>query len=158
LLPKSLRAHNGRHEFISSLVESSDLDDSRIMSLVGHHSPASMQIYTHARNIRFLPQLEALEEGRRKERAKELAKALGVPSKLIDSYLTHLREEEKKDLLDDAGNELLYEAESVQKLTAVAERLGRSESDRIRTLLEIKARAQKREAPTDALGPGNLDS
>lgn len=70
---------NGRHEFISSLVESSDLDDSRIMSLVGHHSPASMQIYTHARNIRFLPQFEALEDGRRKERAKELAKALGVP-------------------------------------------------------------------------------
>lgn len=157
LLPKSLRAHNGRHEFISSLVESSDLDDSRIMSLVGHHSPASMQIYTHARNIRFLPQLEALEDGRRKERAQELAKALGVPPKLIDSYLAHLRDKEKEDRLDDAGTELLYEAESVQKLTAVAERLGASESNRMRTLLEIKARAQKRAAPTDALGPGNVE-
>lgn len=157
LLPKSLRAHNGRHEFISSLVGSSDLDDSRIMSLVGHHSPASMQIYTHARNVRFLPQLEALEDGRRKERAKELAKALGVPSALIDSYLAHLRDKEKEDLLDDAGNELLYEKESLQKLTSVAERLGASESDRMRTLLEIKARAQKRETPTDALGRGSLE-
>jgi integrase len=155
LLPKSLRAHNGRHEFISSLVENSDLDDSRIMSLVGHHSPASMQIYTHARNIRFLPQLEALEEGRRKERSKELAKALGVPSALIDSYLAHLREKEKEDLLTDGGNELLYEAESVQKLAAVAERLGASTGERIRTLLEIKARARKtggRPKVTDAMG------
>lgn len=157
LIPKSLRAHNGRHEFISSLVESSDLDDSRIMSLVGHHSPASMQIYTHARNIRFLPQLEALEDGRRKERAKELAKALGVPSALIDSYLAHLRDKEKEDLLDDSGNELLYEAESVQKLTAVAERLGASESDRMRKLLEIKARAQKRGAPANELDRGRHD-
>jgi hypothetical protein len=68
-----------------------------------------------------------------------------------------LRDKEKEDRLDDAGNELLYEAESVQKLTAVAERLGASESDRMRTLLEIKARAQKRETPTDALGPANQE-
>ena len=64
-------------------------------------------------------------------------------------------EKEKEDLLDDAGNELLYEKESLQKLTAAAERLGASESDRMRTLLEIKARAQKREAPTDALRRGS---
>lgn len=146
LIPKSLRAHNGRHEFISSLVESSDLDDSRIMSLVGHHSPASMQIYTHARNIRFLPQLEALEDGRRKERAKELAKALGVPNALIESYLTHLRAAEKADQLDDGGNELLYQAESVQQLTAVAERLGATDSERMRKLLEIRAHASRRKA------------
>ena len=38
-----------------------------------------MQTYTHARNIRFLPQLKALEEGRRKERAKELANPLRFP-------------------------------------------------------------------------------
>lgn len=42
LIPRSLRAHNGRHEFITGLVENSELDDSRIMSIVGHHSPASM--------------------------------------------------------------------------------------------------------------------
>ena len=50
LIPKGLRAHNERHEFISSLVESSNLDESRIMSLMGHHSPASMQIYQSLRN------------------------------------------------------------------------------------------------------------
>jgi|GEM_PF-2895809 len=143
LIPKTLRAHNGRHEFISSLVESSDLDDSRIMSLVGHHSPASMQIYTHARNVRFLPQLEALEEGRRKERTQELAKAINVPPAVIDSYLVHMRALEQADSLEDPGNELLYEPNSVQKLTAVANRLGSSESERMRTLLEIRARSAR---------------
>ena len=143
LIPKNLRAHNGRHEFISSLVESSDLDDSRIMSIVGHHSPASMQIYTHARNIRFLPQLEALEDGRRKERATELAKAMGVPTSMIDSYLAYVRANQKDELLDDAGNELLYQSDSVQELSAVAERLGPTEADRMRKLLEIRARANK---------------
>jgi len=141
LIPKGLRAHNGRHEFISSLVESSDLDDSRIMSLVGHHSPASMQIYTHARNTRFLPQLEALEDKRRKERAHELAKALGVPPAVIDAYLVHQRQSEASAELDDAGNELLYDADSVRKLTAVADRLGSSDSERIKTLLAIRQRA-----------------
>ena len=143
LIPKTLRAHNGRHEFISSLVESSDLDDSRIMSLVGHHSPASMQIYTHARNVRFLPQLEALEDGRRKERTKELAKAINVPTAVIESYLVHMRELEQADLLEDAGNELLYQPESVQKLAAAANRLGSTESERMRTLLEIRARSAR---------------
>lgn len=144
LLPKGLRTHNGRHEFISSLVESSDLDDSRIMALVGHHSPTSMQLYTHARNVRFLPQLEALEEGRRKERANELAKALGVPMALIDSYLVHARSAEQADALDDAGDELLYQAESVQKISTAATRLGSTESERMRTLLEIRSRSAKK--------------
>jgi integrase len=144
LLPKGLRAHSGRHEFISSLVESSDLDDSRIMSLVGHHSPASMQIYTHARNARFLPQLEALEPARRKERAEELSKALGVPAKLADSLLVHLRNEEQRAGLDDSGGELLYEAETVHKLARMAERLGGDEGERMRTLMEIQRKVARR--------------
>jgi len=144
LLPKGLRAHNGRHEFISSLVENSDLDDARIMSIVGHHSPASMQIYTHARNVRFLPQLEALEGARRKERAEELSRVLGVPTKLIDSYLVHVRQEEAGMDLDDSGGELLYEAETVDKLSTVATRLGSSEGERMRTLLAIHEQAAGR--------------
>lgn len=144
LIPKSLRAHNGRHEFISSLVESSDLDDSRIMSLVGHHSPASMQIYTHARNVRFLPQLEALEEGRRQERAAELATALGVPIELVNSYLRHMREGELDGVPSDDGNELLYDAESVNKLAKAAERLGNTEGERLQTLLKIREKAQRK--------------
>jgi len=51
------------------------------MSIVGHHSPASMQIYTHARNARFLPQLEALESGRRDQRVNELARAWCTPGR-----------------------------------------------------------------------------
>ncbi|MEO8123252.1 MAG: tyrosine-type recombinase/integrase [Burkholderiales bacterium] len=149
ILPKGLRAHNGRHEFISSLVESSDLDDARIMSLVGHHSPASMQIYTHARNVRFLPQLEALEESRRKERAQELSKALGVPVKLVDAYLDHLRKEEQAMSLDDSGGELLYEAQTVEKLSAVAKRLGSTESERMRKLLEIRSKSLQRTTAED---------
>ncbi|MCZ7559797.1 MAG: tyrosine-type recombinase/integrase [Burkholderiaceae bacterium] len=73
LLPRRFRPHSGRHEYISSLVEESDLDDSRIMTLVGHHSPASMQIYTHARGVRYRGQLEALETSRRAARAREIA-------------------------------------------------------------------------------------
>ncbi len=147
LLPKGLRTHNGRHEFISSLVESSDLDDSRIMALVGHHSPTSMQIYTSARNIRFLPHLEALEEGRRKERTCELAKAMGVPTALIDSYLVHARNKEKADDLEDTGDELLYQAESLQKISSVADQLGSTESERMRTLLEIRSKSTKKTVP-----------
>ncbi len=144
LLPKTLRAHNGRHEFISSLVESSDLDDSRIMSLVGHHSPASMQIYTHARNVRFLPQLEALEEGRRKERVEEMATALGVPQEVVLAYLEHARADQKADLLDDTGNELLYEAVSIEKLTSAATRLGNTDGERLKSLLLIREQAARK--------------
>ncbi len=144
LLPKTLRAHNGRHEFISSLVESSDLDDSRIMSLVGHHSPASMQIYTHARNVRFLPQLEALEESRRKERVEEMATALGVPQAVVLAYLEHARADEKADLLDDSGNELLYEAASIKKLTSAAARLGNTDGERLKSLLLIREQAVRK--------------
>lgn len=144
LLPKGLRAHNGRHEFISSLVENSDLDDSRIMSIVGHHSPASMQIYTHARNVRFLPQLEAMEPIRRKERAGEISRAVGVPAKLADSLLIHLRNEEQRAGLGDSGGELLYEAETVQKLSSMAARLGSDEGERMRKLIEIQRNVAQR--------------
>ena len=146
LLPKTVRAHTGRHEFISTLVESSDLDDSRIMSLVGHHSPASMKIYTHARNLRFLPQLEAMEGMRRNERSAALAKSLDIPASLVGAYLENRRAMERADSLSDTGDELLYEADAVSKLSAVAERLGTTEAERIRTLLEIRARASKRAA------------
>jgi integrase len=146
LLPKGLRAHNGRHEFISTLVESSDLDDSRIMSLVGHHSPASMKIYTHARNLRFLPQLEALEGFRRKDRSGALASALGVPKSLVDAYLEHTRGAEGADNLADGGNELLYEADAIEKLSSMAAKLGTTESERLETLLAIRERVRKRSA------------
>lgn len=141
LLPKDLRTHNGRHEFISALVEGSDLDDSRIMSIVGHHSPASMQIYTHARNVRFLPHLEALEPGRRDERAKELAGALDVPRALIDAYVAHLRKDEEARAVSDAGNELLYERGSIEQISAAAEKLGSSETQRMRTLLDMRGKS-----------------
>lgn len=144
VLPKGLRAHTGRHEYISSLVEGSDLDDSRIMSLVGHHSPASMQIYTHARNVRFLPQLEALEEGRRKERARALAATLGVPVAVIEAYLAHRREKATAAGIDDAGEELLYDATSVEALSQVAAKLGKTENERLRSLLEIQRMAAKK--------------
>lgn len=154
LLPMGLRAHNGRHEFISTLVEASELDDSRIMSIVGHHSPASMQIYTHARNIRFLPQLEALEGGRRKERAQELAGALGLPPQVVDGFIVHTRKAEAAQSLSDGGNELLYEPGSVQKLADMADRLGANETERLQTLLAIqkqvvanKPAARKLEGP-----------
>ncbi|MEO7127592.1 MAG: tyrosine-type recombinase/integrase [Rhodoferax sp.] len=144
VIPKKLHAHMGRHEFISSLVESSDLDDSRIMSLVGHHSPTSMQIYTHARNIRFLPQLEALEHGRRVERTQELGKAYGLPTKVIESYLDFRRKKDAEGLLEDTGNELLYDAETLENISGMAQRLGKTESERIKKLMEIRSKVTKR--------------
>lgn len=99
--------------------------------------------------MRFLPQLEALEPGRRRERVEALAQALGVPAALVNSYLEHIRAKEKADNLPDTGGELIYEAESVQKLADVAQRLGSTESERLRKLLEIRNKAQKAKAPPD---------
>jgi integrase len=98
LLPKRIRAHNGRHEFISTLVESSDLDDARIMALVGHHSPASMEVYKHVRNIRFRPQMENVEPLRREQRMRAIADTMGlVPSMVVDQLAIEREEQQKPD-------------------------------------------------------------
>ena len=144
LLPKHIRAHSGRHEFISKLVEDSDLDDSRIMSLVGHHSPTSMQIYAHARNVRYRPQLEALEPKRREERAKSFSEAAGLPKEVIDAYLARRRELEIKNTLSDAGDELLFAEKTIKDLQIVAQKLGTTESERMQTLMRIRASAKKK--------------
>lgn len=125
LLPKSVRVHTGRHEFISTLVESSDLDDSRIMSLVGHHSPASMKIYTHARNLRFLPQLEAMEGMRRNERSAALAKSPDIPVSLVGAYLENRRAMELADSLSDPGDELPLQSGSGQQVVRRRRAVGR---------------------------------
>ena len=130
LLPKSVRAHTGRHEFVSTLVESTDLDDARIMALVGHHSPASMEVYKHVRNVRFLPQLEGLEEMRRKQRAKSLAAALGIPPQTVKQILLNRREADAADGAKDEGDELLYTAELLDAVGSVADGLGETPEDR----------------------------
>lgn len=135
LLPVHFRPHSGRHEYISKLVEDSDLDDSRIMTLVGHHSPASMQIYAHARSVRLRPQLEALEPGRRAERARSLSTAVGLPPELVISYLKQRRETEGGD---DPGNELLFSEEAIGELDQAANKLGRTDAERMANLLKIR--------------------
>jgi hypothetical protein len=85
-----------------------------------------------------------LEQGRRVERTQELGKALGVPTKLIESYLVMRRKADEKESLADMGDELLYETESLEKLSSMASRLGSDESARIKKLLEIRAKAAKR--------------
>ena len=135
LLPKHIRAHSGRHEYISELVEDSDLDDSRIMSLVGHYSPVSMQIYTHARNVRYRDQFEALEPKRRGERASSLAQAAGLPKEVIDVYLAHRRKVQDENQLEDA----------LKDLGRAAKNFGSTESDRMQTLMRIRdSRSRKR--------------
>jgi integrase len=140
LLPKAFRPHSGRHEYISSLVEDSDLDDSRIMTLVGHHSPASMQIYTHARGVRYRAQLEALEASRRIERTREIATATGMPVTLVQSYLERRRESDLAEGILDTGEELLFDPGVVADLQTMSHRLGKTDADRIRTLLRIRAK------------------
>ena len=138
LLPRAFRPHSGRHEYISSLVEESDLDDSRIMTLVGHHSPASMQIYTHARGVRYRPQLEALEASRRAERARELAKATGMPVKLVNSYLERRRQSDLEQGLKDSGEELLFDPGVISEIRTMSRALGSDDAQRMQTLLRIR--------------------
>jgi integrase len=147
LLKKHVRAHSGRHEYISKLVEDSDIDDSRIMALVGHHSPTSMQIYAHARNVRFRGQLEALEPARRGERAKSFSEAAGLPKEVIDAYLANRRKLETEDQLTDTGDELLFTGAAIKDLKRAAKKLGSTESERMQTLLRIRtSMAKKRNA------------
>jgi hypothetical protein len=143
LLPKRVRAHSGRHEYISKLVEDSDLDDSRIMALVGHHSPTSMQIYAHARNVRYRGQLEALEPGRRGERVKSFSEAAGLPKEIIDAYLANCRKLETEDQLTDAGDELLFSGHVIANLNRAAEKLGGTEAERMQTLMRIRSSMAK---------------
>jgi hypothetical protein len=147
LLKKHVRAHSGRHEYISKLVEDSDLDDARIMALVGHHSPVSMQIYAHARNVRYRGQLEALEPARRGERVKSFSEAAGLPKEVIDAYLANRRKIESDRQLTDAGEELLFTAAAIKDLERAAKKLGTTESERMQTLLRIRtSMAKKRNA------------
>jgi integrase len=148
LLPLGFRPHNGRHEFITKLVEDSDLEDSRIMALVGHHSPTSMQIYTHARAVRLRPHLEALEDDRRQERTRSVSNAIGVPSTLVQSYLVHRRDQ---DGGEGQRNELLFDEQTIADLQRAASKLGTTPEARIATLLRI-ARQRATGAPANASG------
>ncbi|MFO1396006.1 MAG: tyrosine-type recombinase/integrase [Burkholderiales bacterium] len=134
LLPKHLRPHSGRHELITKLVEDSDIEDSRIMALVGHHSHASMQIYAHARAVRLRPQLEALEDRRRVERTQSAAEAVGLPTALVASYLETRRHREGGA---DVGNELLFDGQTMEDLSRAAKRLGQTPQARLAALLKI---------------------
>lgn len=145
LLPKRIRAHNGRHEFISTLVESSDLDDARIMALVGHHSPASMEVYKHVRNIRFRPQMENVEPIRREQRMRAIADTMGlVPSMVVDQLKIE-REEQTKTGLKDPGDELLYSESFLRVLKLVAESMGTTREERQRKSAEFMAEKDKDE-------------
>lgn len=124
--------------YISKLVEDSDIDDSRIMALVGHHSPTSMQIYAHARNVRFRGQLEALEPGRRGKRVKSFSEAAGLPKEVIDAYLANRRKLETEDQLTDAGDELLFTGAAIKDLKRAAKKLGTTESERMQTLMRSR--------------------
>lgn len=152
LLPKSVRAHTGRHEFVSTLVESTDLDDARIMALVGHHSPASMEVYKHVRNVRFLPHLEGLEEMRRKQRAKSLAAALGIPPQTVKQILLNRREANAASGDNDMGDELLYTAELLDAVGEVADGLGETADERgaelMRRMFAVRSWARKKAAAT----------
>jgi len=123
LLPKSVKAHIGRHEFISTLLEETELDDARIMALVGHHSPSSMEVYKHVRNVRFRPQVEEVESARRPQRISSLAKSIGIPTKLLQSFLEKIRNEQLQEGGKDEGEELLYTKAVLDQLHSVVDRL-----------------------------------
>jgi len=142
-LPKRVRAHTGRHEFISTLLESTDLEDARIMALVGHHSPASMEVYKHVRNVRFLPHIEGLEPDRRRQRSRSLAASLNIPAQLINSYLEGRRNQDADCGDVGARDELLYSRPVLEDIRAMAKRLG-TKSERMSALAKISEALKKR--------------
>lgn len=150
LLPKSVRAHTGRHEYVSHLLESSDLDDARVMALVGHHSPASLEVYKHVRNIRFLPQLESVEPERRKQRIASLAEGLGIHAWMVEALLVEKREEAAKLGDEDLGEELLYTSEILDELERFANRFGKTPEERRNALARryLAAAKARGRAPT----------
>lgn len=124
LLPKSIHGHLGRHEFISTLVESSDMEDSRIMALVGHHSPASMEVYKHVKNERLRPQLESLELATlRPQRAAAVADALEIPLPAVELLLEWRRDVDNMGGSITQGNELLYDPTVIDLLQQLAKKL-----------------------------------
>lgn len=117
LIPKSIKAHTGRHEYISTMVESSDLDDSRIMSIVGHHSPISMKVYSHLRNVRFADQLKAVDQKvLRPERIRSVAETMKLPPRVVEATLAAFRTRDEDHGYQDAGEELLYERSVIEVL------------------------------------------
>lgn len=152
LIHPRVRAHTGRHEFISTLVESTDLDDSRIMSLVGHHSPASMEVYKHVRNVRFRPQIEEIEPQRRSARVRSIAAALNVPPRIIEALLLAEREKLEHDGKPDDGEELLFTSDFARKLTALARRLGAAPESRLEGLIRLRKLAHN---PAATAVPGS---
>jgi integrase len=138
LLKKRVRAHTGRHEYISTLLESTDLDDSRIMSLVGHHNPSSMEVYKHVRNIRFRPQIEEIEPERKSERVKAVASFLGVPPRLVEMFLLQERRAQAASGVPENDAELLFTTDFVEKLMAAADKLGTAPKNRLVALAQIR--------------------
>ena len=131
------------------------------MAHVGHHSPVSMQIYAYARNVRYRGQLEALEPARRGERVISFSEAAGLAKEVIDAYLANRRKLETEDQLKDAGEELLFTADAIRDLGRAAKKMGTTESERMQTLLRIRASMSKQPrakggqkiAPTTGLKP-----
>lgn len=151
LLPKSVKAHTGRHEYISTLLEETDLDDARIMALVGHHSHASMEVYKHVRNVRYRPQIEGVETARRPQRVSSLAKSIGIPKQLLDSFLAKIRAQQTEQGSKDEGEELLYTKSVLDQLYAVVDRLGLSPAERRSALTQIVAAIASSQLPQDGI-------
>jgi hypothetical protein len=107
-------------------------------------SPTSMQIYAHARNVRFRGQLEALEPARRGERVKSFSEAAGLPKEVIDAYLANRRRVQADFQLKDAGEELLFTGAAIKDLKRAATKLGTNESERMQTLLRIRTSMAKK--------------
>jgi hypothetical protein len=101
------------------------------MALVGHHSPASMEVYKHVRNIRFRPQMEDVEPLRRRQRMQAIADALGLVPAMVVEQLTIEREEQTKAGLNDPGDELLYADGFMRRLKAIAAHFGTTREERL---------------------------
>ena len=97
--------------------------------------------------MRYRGQLEALEPARRGERVKSFSEAAGLPKEIIDAYLANRRRIEAERQGDDAGEELLFTKGALKDLERAAKKLGVTESERMQTLMCIRASmAKKRRA------------
>lgn len=103
-----------------------------------------IRVYSHARNVRYRGQLEALEPARRGERVKSFSEAAGLPKEVIDAYLANRRRIESDRERDDAGEELLFTGAAIKDLERAAKKLGATEAERMQTLLRIRTSMSKK--------------
>jgi hypothetical protein len=107
--------------------------------------------------VRYRPHIEGVETARRPQRISSLAKSIGIPAKLLQSFLEKVRAKQIQRGDTDEGEELLYTKAVLDELYSIVDRLGLSPAERRSALAKIIAalaskRSTKQDADEDPIG------